>query len=158
MFSRDSWLSLLPFVLLCFAARAIGSVFTRQSVQNWYPQLNKPQWNPPNWVFGPVWSFLYLMMALSAWLVWREAGWPGAKFPLLLFGIQLLLNVVWSAVFFGMHAIGAAFGEVLLLWTMTIATAVAFYPVSRLAAWLLIPYIAWVGFASYLNWRLWQMN
>jgi benzodiazapine receptor len=97
-------------------------------------------------------------MAISAWLVWREVGWPAAKPPLVLFGIQLLLNVAWSAIFFGMQTIGIAFGEVLLLWMMTIATAVAFYPVSLLAAWLLIPYIAWVAFASYLNFRIWQMN
>jgi translocator protein len=158
MFGRDSWSSLLPFVMLCSAAAALGSLFTRRSVDTWYPQLKKPEWNPPNWIFGPVWSALYLMMAISAWLVWRGAGWPGAKLPLLLFGIQLVLNVLWSGVFFGMHAIGAAFGEILLLWTLTIATAVAFYGVSLLAAWLLIPYIAWVGFASYLNFRIWQMN
>ena len=158
MFSRDSWLSLLPFVLVCFAAAGIGSSFTRKSVHTWYGQLNKPHWNPPKWIFGPVWSFLYLMMAISAWLVWREAGWLGAKFPLILFGIQLLLNVTWSAVFFGRRTIGAAFGEILLLWTTVIATTVAFYPFSLLAAWLLIPYVAWVAFASYLNFRIWQMN
>jgi len=157
MFSRDSWLSLLPFALVCFAAAAIGSIFSK-SVHTWYEHLNKPQWNPPNWIFGPALSFLYLMMAISAWLVWREAGWLGARFPLILFGIQLLLNVAWSAVFFGRHAIGAAFGEILLLWTMIIATTVAFYHFSLLAAWLLIPYVVWVAFASYLNFRIWQMN
>lgn len=158
MFSRDSWLSLLPFVLVCFAAAGIGSVFTRKSVHSWYPHLNKRDWNPPNWIFGPVWTALYLMMAMSAWLVWREQSWSGAKLPLVLFGIQLALNVAWSGIFFGMRAIGPAFAEVLLLWTMTIATTVAFYPISLLAAWLLIPYIAWVAFASYLNFRIWQMN
>jgi tryptophan-rich sensory protein len=158
MFSRASWLSLLPFALVCFAAGWTGSLFTRSSVNTWYRQLKRPPWNPPNWVFGQVWGLLYLLMAVSSWLVWRQAGWRDAKFPLLLFGIQLLLNVTWSAVFFGKRAIGAAFGEILLLWTMTIATAVAFYPISFLAVWLLIPYIAWVGFASYLNFRIWQMN
>jgi benzodiazapine receptor len=158
MFDRDSWLSLLPFAFVCFAAGLTGSMFTRKSVQTWYPQLQRPSWNPPNWIFGPVWGFLYLMMAISSWLVWRQAGWHGARLPLLLFGIQLLLNVAWSAVFFGMRAIGAAYGEILLLWTIAIATAVAFYSVSLLAAWLLIPCIAWIGFASYLNFRIWQMN
>jgi translocator protein len=158
MFSRDSWLSLLPFLVVCFAAGGIGSLFTNKSVRTWYPQLKKPEWNPPHWVFGPVWSLLYLMMGISAWLMWREAGWPAAKVRLILFGIQLALNMGWSAIFFGVHAIGAAFGEILLLWTMIIATAVAFCPVSLLAAWLLIPYIAWVAFASYLNYRIWQMN
>jgi len=158
MFDRDSWLSLLPFAFVCFAAGWTGSMFTRKSVQTWYPQLQRPSWNPPNWIFGPVWGFLYLMMAVSSWLVWRQAGWHGARLALHMFRIQLLLDVAWSAVFFGMRAIGAAYGEILLLWTIAIATAVAFYSVSLLAAWLLIPYIAWIGFASYLNFRIWQMN
>jgi len=158
MFSRDSWLSLVPFAVICLAAAGIGSLFTSSSVHTWYPQLRKPAWNPPNWVFGPAWTSLYLMMAISSWLVWRDGGWPAAKFPLLLFVVQLLLNLAWSVIFFGMHAVRAAFGEILLLWTMTIATAVAFYPISLLAAWLLVPHIAWVVFASYLNFRIWQMN
>jgi translocator protein len=158
MFNRDSWLSLVPFLAVCFAAAGIGSLATGGSVNTWYPQLRKPQWNPPNWIFGPVWTILYAMMALSAWLVWRQAGWAGARFALILFAIQLVLNTVWSVVFFGMQAIGAAFGEILLLWMMTIATAVAFASISFLAAWLLLPYIGWVAFASYLNFRIWQMN
>jgi translocator protein len=158
MFERESWLSLVPFVVICFAAAGIGSYFTSGSVRTWYPQVKKPEWNPPNWVLGPVGSVLYLMMAISAWLVWRAAGWPTTRCALVLFAIQLVLNTVWSVVFFGMHAIGPAFGEILLLWMMLIATAVAFYPFSFLAAWLLIPYIVWVAFASYLNFRIWQMN
>lgn len=158
MFDRDSWLSLVPFLVVCLAAAGTGSLVTRGSVDTWYPQLRKPDWNPPNWVFGPVWTILYAMMALSAWLVWREAGWHGGKFALFLFGIQLALNTAWALVFFGMHAIGAAFGEILLLWMMIVATTVAFSSVSFLAAWLLIPYVIWVAFASYLNFRIWQMN
>jgi len=158
MFDRDSWLSLVPFLVVCFAAAGIGSLVTSGSVDTWYPQLRKPEWNPPNRVIGPVWTILYAMMALSAWLVWREAGWPRGKFALLLFAIQLALNTAWSLLFFGMHAIGAAFGEILLLWMMIVATTVAFSSVSFLAAWLLIPYVIWVAFASYLNFRIWQMN
>jgi len=157
MFNRESWVSLVPFVTACLVAGGIGSLFTSSSVYTWYPQLRKPEWNPPSWIFGPVWTVLYLTMAISAWLVWRNAG-PGAKFALILFAIQLLLNIAWSWVFFRLHAIGPAFGEILLLWMMIIATAVAFFPISFLAAWLLIPYIAWVAFASYLNFRIWQMN
>jgi translocator protein len=157
MFDRESWLSLLPFVVVCFGAAGIGSLFTRASVNTWYLQLQRPEWTPPNWVFGPVWTCLYLMMAISAWLVWRASG-ASAGFALTLFAIQLVLNILWSILFFGMRKVGPAFGEILLLWMMIIATAVAFYPISLLAAWLLIPYIVWVVFASYLNFRIWQMN
>jgi translocator protein len=158
MFNRESWLSLLPFVVVCFAAAGIGSFFTNASVKTWYTQLRRPEWTPPNWIFGPVWTGLYLMMAISAWLVWRGSSWASARFALILFAIQLVLNILWSIVFFGLRKVGPAFGEILLLWMMIIATAVAFYPLSLLAAWLLIPYIVWVVFASYLNFRIWQLN
>jgi len=159
MFDRESWLSLLPFIVVCLAAAGIGSVFMNSSVHTWYPGLKKPEWNPPKWVFGRrTWSALYLMMAVSAWLVWRTAAWPSARLPLLLFAIQLVLNTVWSMVFFGMREIGLAFGEILLLWMLIVATVVAFFPVSFLASWLLIPSLGWVGFTSYLNFRIWQMN
>jgi benzodiazapine receptor len=158
MFDRESWASLVPFVVICFGAAGIGSLCTSTSVNTWYPQLRRPDWTPPNWIFGPVWTVLHLMMAISAWLVWRSAGWSVAKFALILFGIQLVLNSLWSVVFFGLRKVGAAFGEILLLWMMIIATTVAFLPLSLLAAWLLIPHVVWVAFASYLNFRIWQLN
>jgi translocator protein len=158
MFKRESWVSLVPFVVVCFTAAGIGSLFTGSSVNTWYTQLRKPEWTPPNWIFGPAWTTLYLMMAISAWLVWRSSDWYPARFALALFAIQLVLNTMWSIVFFGLHEVGPAFGEILLLWMMIIATTVAFLPLSLLAAWLLIPYIVWVAFASYLNFRIWQMN
>jgi translocator protein len=158
MFDRESWVSLVPFVVVCFTAAGIGSLFTSNSVNTWYTQLRKPEWTPPNWIFGPAWTTLYLMMAISAWLVWRSSDSYSARFALALFAIQLVLNTMWSIVFFGLHEVGPAFGEILLLWMMIIATAVAFLPFSLLAAWLLIPYIVWVAFASYLNFRIWQMN
>lgn len=158
MLNRESWMSLLPFVLACFAAAGVGWLFTASSVNAWYTQLRRPEWTPPNWIFGPLWTTLYLMMAISAWLVWRSSDWSSSKFALTLFAIQLVLNTMWSIVFFGLHKVGPAFGEILLLWMMIIATAVAFLPLSLLAAWLLIPYIVWVAFASYLNFRIWQMN
>ena len=158
MFDRESWVSLVPFVVVCFAAAGIGSLFTATSVKTWYAQLRRPEWTPPNWIFGPVWTTLYLLMAISAWLVWRSTTWPSARFALILFAIQLVLNSLWSVVFFGLHKVGPAFGEMLLLWMMTVATTVAFLPISLLAAWLLIPYLGWLFFASYLNFRIWQMN
>jgi len=158
MFDRESWLSLIPFLVVCFAAAGIGSLSTSSSVNTWYAQLRKPEWTPPNWIFGPVWTILYLMMAISAWLVWRSSSWSSTKFALSLFAIQLVLNTLWSVVFFGLHRVGPAFAEILLLWMMIIATSVAFLSLSLLAAWLLIPYLAWVAFASYLNFRIWQIN
>ena len=130
MFDRGSWISLVPFVVVCFTAAAIGALFT----------------------------VLYLMMAISAWLVWRSSTSSQAGLPLVLFGVQLVLNSLWSVIFFGLHRVGAAFAEILMLWTMIVATAVAFLPISLLAAWLLLPYLLWVVFASYLNFRIWQMN
>ncbi|MGC2196232.1 MAG: TspO/MBR family protein [Terriglobales bacterium] len=158
MFDRESWVSVVPFVVVCFTAAGIGSFFTSTSVGTWYSQLRRPVWTPPNWIFGPVWTTLYLMMAISAWLVWRDSDWTSSRFALALFAIQLALNTLWSIVFFGMRKVGPAFGEILLLWMMIIATAVAFFPLSLLAAWLLLPYIVWVAFASYLNFRIWQLN
>ena len=158
MFDRGSWLSLIPFVAVCFLAAGVGALATNSSVKTWYPQLQRPQWTPPDWLFGPVWTALYLMMAISAWLVWRGSDSGAPRFALTLFGVQLVLNALWSVLFFGLRKIGPAFAEILLLWMILIATAVAFLPLSLLAAWLLIPYIAWVGFASYLNFRIWQMN
>jgi translocator protein len=158
MFDRQSWLSLLPFVLACCAAAAIGARATRRSVKAWYPALHRPAWTPSDRIFAPVWTTLYLMMACSAWLVWRDSPWPAARPALFLFAIQLALNAVWSVLFFGLRRLGPAFAEILLLLTMIVATIVAFLPLSFLAVWLLLPYAVWVAFASYLNFRIWQMN
>ena len=158
MFDRQSWLSLFPFLLACFAAAALGAGATRRSVKSWYPTLNRPAWTPPDWIFAPVWSTLYLMMSLSAWLVWRDTPWPAARPALLLFALQLVLNATWSVLFFALHRPGPAYAEILLLLTMIVATITAFLPLSFLAAWLLLPYALWVAFASYLNLRIWQLN
>ncbi len=152
------WLMLLFFAFVCFAAAAAGSAWTSSSVDTWYAQLHKPALNPPNWIFGPVWSVLYLCMATSAWLVWRVAGWSGGRYALVLFFVQLGLNVTWSALFFGLRLPGAALVEVLVLLLAIIATAISFLPFSRTAFWLLIPYAAWVSFASHLNAEIWRLN
>ncbi len=149
---------LLFFAFVCFAAAAAGSVWTSSSVDTWYAQLHKPALNPPNWLFGPVWSVLYLCMAASAWLVWRNAGWSGGRYALVLFFAQLGLNVTWSALFFGLRLPGAALVEVLVLLLAIIATAISFLPFSRTAFWLMIPYAAWVSFASHLNAEIWRLN
>ncbi len=143
---------------VCFGAAGIGSMLTTPSIGGWYATLAKPAWSPPNWVFGPVWSLLYLAMAVAAWLVWRRVGFPHAASALNLFGVQLVLNVCWSAIFFGAHRPGLALAEILVLWLAILATMVAFRPLSRAAAWLLAPYLLWVAFAATLNFSIWRLN
>jgi tryptophan-rich sensory protein len=150
-----SVLALAGWLLLCFAAAAMGGLFPPG---DWYASLIKPEWNPPNWVFGPVWTALYVMMAVAAWLVWRRGGWTRQRRPLALFLIQLTLNAAWTPLFFGWQRPGFAFAEILLLWLAIAATLLAFRPVSRTATFLLVPYLAWVSFAAVLNFTLWRLN
>lgn len=145
-------------LVLCLGAATIGAVATNSSLVDWYPTLAKPPWNPPNWLFGPVWTTLFIGMAVSAWLVWRKRGLTAAWLPLVLFVIQLGLNLLWSVLFFGMRSPGAAFIEIIVLWFSILATLIAFSRISIWAAGLLLPYLAWVTFATALNWTLWSMN
>lgn len=149
---------LLAFLGLCFAAAALGAWFNAGAVDNWYPSLRKPTWTPPAWLFGPVWTVLYLCMAVAAWLVWRRAERPERRTALILFAIQLVLNVAWSGLFFGLGRPGLAFAEILVLWGAIAATLWAFGRVSTPAAWLFVPYLAWVSFAAALNGSIWWMN
>lgn len=148
-------LALIGWLLLCFAAAAFGGLFMPG---DWYAGLKKPSWNPPGWVFGPVWTTLYVMMAVAAWLVWKHGGFAVQRRPLMLFLVQLVLNAAWTPLFFGMHQPGLAFAEIVLLWLAIVATFAAFRSVTRTAAWLLAPYLAWVGFAAALNFTLWRLN
>ena len=150
--------ALLFLIVLCFSAAWLGSALTAESVRTWYAGLRKPLLTPPGWVFGPVWSVLYLLMAISAWLVWREAGVSGARPAFALFLAQLALNVLWSGIFFGLHRPGVALAEIIVLEIAIIATAIQFSVFSRAAFWLMVPYIVWVGFAAFLNLRIWQLN
>ena len=153
--------SIVSFVVaqvLCFSAAAIGGAFTGASVRTWYPELSKPTWSPPDWVFGPVWTILYAMMGISVWLIWRSRGWSGAPLALGLFAIQLVLNAMWSVIFFGAQNPGLAFAEIVCLWLAIVATVIAFWRHSRLAASLLVPYLAWSTFAAVLNYTIWQLN
>lgn len=151
-------LALLFFIFLSFGAAFLGSALTADSVRTWYVGLRKPSLTPPSWVFGPVWSLLYLLMAISAWLVWRGAGFSGARPAFALFFMQLAFNVLWSAIFFGLHRPGVALAEIVVLEIAIIATAVQFSYFSRTAFWLMVPYIVWVAFATFLNLRIWQLN
>jgi len=153
-----SGLMLLAFVAVCFAAGAIGGVATSMSVKTWYVELNKPTWNPPSWVFGPVWTVLYVMMAVAAWLVWRRTGFKGGRKPLGLFAWQLVLNAGWSWIFFGLRDPMPAFFELGALWFAIAATAVVFWKTSRVASLLLVPYLLWTTFAGVLNFVIWRLN
>lgn len=124
----------------------------------WYASLHKPSWNPPAWIFGPVWTLLYTMMAVAAWLVWRRGGFAAQRGPLTWFLVQLALNAAWTPLFFGLHQPGWALAEIVLLWLAIAVTLAAFWRVHRGGAWLLVPYLAWVSFASLLNFTLWRMN
>ena len=155
--SRD-WIALLIFFAICFAVGASGSIFTASSVKTWYPGLFKPAGTPPTWVFGPVWSILYLMMATAAWLVWRQRIHEQVWLALALFLAQLILNGVWSFVFFGLRRPGVALVEIILLLGAIAVTAMRFADFSRLAFWLMTPYGAWVFYASYLNFGIWRLN
>ena len=138
-------------------AGGLGSFFTANSVRDWYPKLRKPAGNPPNWVFGPVWTTLYVLMALSAWLIWREYGW-GARSALLVFFAQLALNIAWSGIFFGSRLPGVAFGEIVILWLAVAFNITLFYSLRPVSSWLLVPYLLWVTYASYLNFSIWRLN
>ncbi len=142
---------LVVFLLLSFVAVGIGGAITARSVRTWYLTLHKPTWNPPSRLFGPVWSLLYLLMAIAAWLVWRGRDAADVRAALALFAAQLALTVLWSFLFFGLRPPKAALIEIALLWCAIAATIAAFWPIDRTAAALLLPYLAWVGFATVLN-------
>jgi translocator protein len=154
-FVRRQIPALVGWVLICFAAASLGGLFMPGE---WYASLKKPTWNPPNWIFGPVWTALYTIMAVAAWLVWRRGGWAAQRRSLLLFLTQLALNATWTPLFFGLHRPGLAFAEILLLWLAIAATLAAFCFLSRAAVWLLVPYLAWVSLAAVLNLSLWRLN
>ncbi len=149
---------LVVAVVVCFAAAGVGGLVTAPQIPNWYAEIAKPTWTPPGWIFGPVWSLLYFMMAVAAWLVWRDAGFARARLPLILFAIQLTLNSLWSVLFFGLQKPGAAAVEIVLLWGAILATLIAFWKRSPWAGVLLLPYLAWVSFAAVLNVAIWRMN
>lgn len=158
MNGRSSWIGLVVFIIVCLGAGGLGAFATTPEIEGWYRTIEKPTWNPPDYVFGPVWTTLYLMMAVAAWLVWKPEGFKTVKMPLGLFAVQLVLNVTWSWIFFGRHQPGWAFAEILVLWLSILATMVAFFKNSTIAGWLMVPYLAWVSFASVLNFTIWRLN
>lgn len=150
-------LGFVAWLAVSFIAAAVGSAASIQAGP-FYAQLVRPEWAPPSDVFGPVWTILYALMGIAAWLVWRVGGFRAARTALTLFLVQLVVNALWSWLFFGWHLGGAAFADIVLLWVLVIATLVAFWRVRPLAGVLLIPYLLWVSFASALNYSVWQLN
>jgi benzodiazapine receptor len=150
-------LGLLGWLMAAFAAAAIGG-FASASAGEFYGELVRPSWAPPGWLFAPVWSVLYVLMGISAWLVWRVRGFSGATSALFVFVVQLLVNALWTWLFFVWRQGGLAFAEILLLWILIVVTIVLFSRVSKLAAVLLLPYLAWVSFASALTLTTWRLN
>ena len=149
---------LVVLVGLCLAVGALGGWVTADSVKTWYTTINKPSFTPPNWVFGPVWTVLYVLMGIAGWRVWCKARPDQLRVPLALFAVQLALNLAWSVVFFGAHRIGGAVVVIVGLEAAILATMVAFRRIDGLAALLLVPYALWVVFAAALNIAVWQLN
>ena len=146
---------LIGWLALSFCAAAIAGLFVPGE---WYAGLKKPSWNPPDWVFGPVWTALYTLMAIAAWLAWKRGGWAGQRTALTVFLVQLLFNILWSPLFFGMKDPVLAFVDITLLWLALLVAVVAFWRARPLAGALLVPYLAWVTFACALNFTLWRLN
>ena len=153
-------LSLIGFVGLSFAAPAVSAILSVSGPGDWYRDLNKPWFNPPDWIFGPVWTLLYCAMGVAAWLVWLKGadGNIPLVLPLGVFLLQLVLNALWTPLFFGMHRPGLALIDIMAMWAAIGATTIAFYPVSKMAAFLFIPYWLWVSFATILNASIWWLN
>jgi len=155
---RASIVSLIVAILICFGAAAVGSFFTAKSVSTWYVTLNKPTWNPPGWLFGPVWTILYLMMATSIWLIWSKFTFKDYPVIYSIFTLQLILNVLWSGIFFGLRQPGWAVMDIAVLWLLILLYVLLTWPVSKAASLLFVPYLLWVGFAGVLNFTIWRLN
>ena len=156
---KSNIFKLIASLIIPFIAAGIGSLFTSQTVSTWYETLQRPVFSPPNWIFSPVWTILFLMMGLSLYLVWKKGiKTKKAKTAITFFGIQLGLNALWSILFFGLQSPSLAFMEIIVLWFAILGTIVSFYKISRKAAYLLIPYILWVSFAIILNFAIVILN
>lgn len=151
----NKWIKLIACILICQMAGVIGSIFTTPSISTWYEQIQKPDIRPPNWAFGPVWITLYTLMGISLYWVLNEKN---VRIPVIFFSIQLVLNAIWSIIFFGLQNPFYAFIEIIILWIAILLTIISFYKVSRKAGLILLPYIIWVTIATILNYYIWILN
>jgi len=156
---KTDYKKLAAAILVCLSAGFIGSFFTISSIPTWYATIQKPAFNPPNWVFGPVWTTLYVLMGISAYVIWMK-GWDKkeVRVALWMFSLQLALNTLWSIIFFGAKELFSAFVEIIFLWVAIAVTIFLFNRISRNAALLMVPYLLWVSFAAFLNYSVWQLN
>ncbi|MEA2020393.1 MAG: TspO/MBR family protein [Patescibacteria group bacterium] len=145
-------------LLITLSAGGIGSIFTTPAIPTWYETLKKPKFNPPGWVFGPAWTILYILISISFHLIWSTVGFEKNKKVLVIFVIQLVLNALWSIIFFGLQNPALAFIEIVILWVAILLTLLNFYKLDRTAGLLLVPYLLWVTFAALLNFSIWQLN
>ncbi len=155
----NNTIKLIISIVLAVGIGLLGGIFTSPEIQTWFVHLNKPWWNPPNWLFAPVWTTLYLMMGIAFYLIWKtNANTDAKRWAIIIFILQFALNFLWSFIFFREHQMGWAFVEILVLWIAILCTIIGFSRISTTAAWLLVPYICWVSFAAMLNYTIWQMN
>jgi len=155
---KNNWLKLIIAIIICEAAGGIGSIFTANSVAIWFPTLNKPSFNPPNWLFAPVWTLLFLLMGIALYLVWQKKSNQWVKTAVMIFAFQLILNIAWSFLFFFLHNPLAGLIEIIFLWLAILLTIIYFYKISKPAAYLLLPYLLWVSFAAVLTYFLFRLN
>ena len=155
---RRDLIGLGGFLLLCFAVSGLGGVATASSVGSWYQALVKPSFNPPDWVFGPVWTTLFVLIAIAGWRIWRRPDSRARRVALAFYAVQLGLNLAWSVLFFGLQLIGGALVDIFLLLTAIVATTILFWRIEWAAAALLVPYATWVAFALLLNGSIWLLN
>ncbi len=155
----NNFLKLLVSVSVPLLIGFSSGFFTITDVGSWYQTIQKPAWNPPYWIFGPVWTTLYILMGIALFLIWKKEGNNKLKkAAIILFAIQLVLNFFWSIIFFNQHQIGWALVEIVILWLSILLTIFVFAKIDKIAAWLMLPYIAWVSFATILNFTIWQLN
>ncbi len=157
--SKIDLLRLIASLVICQAAGFIGSLFTSRSIPGWYETLKRPSFAPPNWVFSPVWITLFVLMGIALFFVWRmPLQDKSVRIAIILFGVQLILNILWSVIFFGLRSPFLALMEIVILWIAVLLTVIAFFKVSRIAGALMLPYILWVSFAALLNFYFWKLN
>jgi tryptophan-rich sensory protein len=155
----NNFLKLIFAISIPLTVGATSGFFTASGVSTWYQTINKPSWNPPSWIFGPVWTTLYVMMGISFFLVWKSGTEDTLKNKaIVFFAVQLLVNFFWSFIFFKLHQIGWAFVDIIVMWVLILFTIFNFARVNNTAAWLLVPYISWVSFATILNYTIWKLN
>jgi len=155
----SNFLKLIIAICIPLAVGFTSGFFTISGVGSWYQTIQKPSWNPPNWIFGPVWTTLYILMGVSLFLIWKSQENKDARqTAVILFSIQLILNFFWSFIFFNQHQVGLALIEIIAMWIAILFTIFAFAKINNTAAWLLVPYISWVSFATILNYTIWKLN